>query len=547
MSSGTEAMGTAPSARTGALFTRHASGLVRELGVVSSAAISLAAVGPFVAMVVFYSGLTAFTKEDMYVPMLSAIAIWIVAMFAYRYLVQAIPRAGGEYVFLSRTVSPVVGSIAGLSIAVVFIYVLAVNGQFAANYAPFTLTALGAAFHSHSIANAANHVTSDGAKAGISVGIVVIASLLSLVSLKRVARLLLWLIVFQFVAFFVVLVLLADHSHSTFVNSFARYSAHPGAYAAMVAAGTKAGVAYGTSLNSMVGAIPFMLLGFNGCLYSYYLGGELRRPGRTYLYASLLALGLLGSMWVALWALDRHTVGLTFMQAQAGLAVSNPTAYAHITNLTASSGALGYALVLSGDPVSKILVGLGVPVTMIAINIAFIAVATRVLFAQAFDRLLPLSIAKVNERNHSPMVAIGIVTAGAIAFAILESFVTVTNIVALESLFLALIVFAGSIACVFLPITRPELVSVGRASGAAKWAGIPKITWVGLAATAVTAFVIVEVVIHPSVYGNFNAESVTTLAVVLLAGPVVYYVAKVLRRRKEGMDLGMAMRELPPE
>ena len=100
----------------------------------------------------FNAGLTDFTKSDMYLPLVAAAVIWLVAMFAYRYLLRAVPRAGGEYVYLSRIVSPAAGSVAGLGIAVVFTYVLSTNAHFAAQFTPFMLSGLGAAFHSTAVA-----------------------------------------------------------------------------------------------------------------------------------------------------------------------------------------------------------------------------------------------------------------------------------------------------------------------------------------------------------------------------------------------------------
>src|SRR6516165_12162674 len=89
------------------------------------------------------------------------------------------------------------------------------------------------------------------------------------------------------------------------------------------------------------------------------------------------------------------------MQAQANLGVINPTAYAKITSLSSVSGGLGYGLLLSGDPITKILFATAVPFAEIAVNLAFVTVTTRVLFAQAFDRLLPVGVAKVGDRNHA--------------------------------------------------------------------------------------------------------------------------------------------------
>jgi basic amino acid/polyamine antiporter, APA family len=108
----------------GGLFIRQTSGLVRELGIPAAVGISLASVAVVNTFINFNAGLTAFQKADMYLPLIAGAVIWLVAMFAYRYLLRAVPRAGGEYVYLSRIVSPVVGSIAGLGIAVVFTYIL---------------------------------------------------------------------------------------------------------------------------------------------------------------------------------------------------------------------------------------------------------------------------------------------------------------------------------------------------------------------------------------------------------------------------------------
>src|SRR5690242_9568040 len=336
-------MGAAGSAE--GLYTRKASGLVRELGIPAAVGISLASVAVVNTFINFNAGLTDFAKAEMYLPLLAAAFIWFVGMFAYRHLLEAIPRAGGEYVYLSRIVSPVAGSVAGIGIAVVFTYVLAANAHFAATFSPFMLSALGSAFSSTSIANAGNHITTK-AVVLISGGVMVVVGLASFFSLKRLAQIILWLIAIQLIAFICLGFLLADHSHADFVAAFGRYTQHPGAYQALLAAGKSNGVVYGTALGAMIAIIPFMVLNYNGVLYSYYVGGELRRPGRTYLYASAISIGVLVVVWGGVWALLRHTAGLHFMQAQANLGAGSPDAYGKITSLSSQAGGLGYGLVL---------------------------------------------------------------------------------------------------------------------------------------------------------------------------------------------------------
>jgi amino acid transporter len=547
VASGEVTGGTAPPSEAGRLFIRQTSGLVRELGIPAATAISLAAVAVVNTFINFNAGLTAFPKADMYLPLILGAVIWVVAMFAYRYLLRAVPRAGGEYVYLSRIVSPVVGAIAGLAIALVFTYILSTNAHFAAQFTPFMLSGLGLVFHSSGLTTAATTVTSNGWIFGISLIVMLIVALLSLGSVKIVARIIIVLMALQLVALLVLMLVLAFSSKADFAAAFASYSHRPGAYTAMIAAGKASGVAFGTAIASAIAIIPFMVLNYNGVLYSYYVGGELRRPGRTYLYASVISLAILLVLWVGTWALLRARVGLPFMQAQANLAVSNPVAYGKITSLNAVSGGLGYGMILTSNPIARILFATAVPLAEIAVNLAFVTVTTRVLFAQAFDRLLPVSVAKVGERNHAPNVAIAIVVVLGAGFCYLTTYVNLSNIVAQQSLFLALVLLAGGVAAAFLPSRRPDLITLSGATEAERQSFLRKVAMVGWVTVVLALFTVIEIVIHPSVYGHFSAESIITLLVVLGAGPVIYLIARTVRRRRNQLDLSLAMHELPPD
>src|ERR1700730_5708063 len=427
------------------LFTRQSSGLVRELGIPAATAISLASVAVVNTFINFNAGLTAFNQADMILPLLLGAGIWLVAMFAYKYLLEAIPRAGGEDVYLSRIISPALGAMFGIGICIAFTYILAANANFTAQYVPFMLTALGAAFGSSAISDAANQVPSHTAIAIISVVMLLVVGAASWVSLRRLAQVILALVVVQLVAFLVLGWLLITHSHADFVTAFGQFSGHPTAYNDILAAAAKDNIPLGVSVSASLIAVPFMVLNYNGVLYSYYVGGELKRPGRTYIYASVISILLLIVVWVGVWLLMLNTVGLDFMQSQAKVGANDATAYGAITSLQASAGGLGYGLVLAGDPVSKILIGIAVPSAELAVDLAFVAVVTRVLFALAFDRLLPISLAKISERNAVPTNGIIVALVGGIVFAILASYLNLANIVANLSLFVALIIVAVSV------------------------------------------------------------------------------------------------------
>jgi len=529
------------------LFTRQSSGLVRELGIPAATGIALASVAVVNTFINFNAGLVSFNQADMTLPLLLGAGIWLVAMFAYRYLLEAIPRAGGEYVYLSRIISPALGAMAGIGICIAFTYILAANANFTAAYTPFMLTALGAAFNSSAISDAANNVTSQGAVAAISVVMLLVVGAVSLVSIRRLAQVILALVGIQLLAFLVLGWLLITHSHQDFVNALASFSNHPSAYNDILAAAQKAQIPLGISIGASLTAVPFMVLNYNGVLYAYYVGGELKRPGRTYLYASVISIALLVVVWLGVWLLMRNTVGLDFMQSQAKLGATDPATYGAITSLQSSAGGLGYGLVLSGDPISKILIGIAVPSAELAVDLAFVAVVTRVMFALAFDRLLPISLAKISERNAIPTNAIIVAVVIGILFAILAAFVNLSNIVANLALFVALIIVAGGVAATALPYRRPDLIMRPGQTELPRVGGVPVPAIWGAATTLLAAIVVVLIITHPEVFGSFTFTSVGALVIVLIAGPVIYLIARQMRLSRSSIDLRLAMRELPPE
>lgn len=529
------------------LFTRQSSGLVRELGIPAATAISLASVAVVNTFINFNAGLTAFNMADMTLPLLLGAGIWLVAMFAYKYLLEAIPRAGGEYVYVSRIISPALGAVFGIGICIAFTYILAANANFTAQYFPFLLTSLGAALGSSSISNAASQVTSQTAIATISVVMLLVVGAASWVSLRRLAQVILALVIVQLVAFLVLGWLLITHSHQDFITAFGAFSGHPTAYNDILAAAAKDNIPLGVSLTASLTVVPFMVLNYNGVLYSYYVGGELKRPGRTYIYASVISIGLLIVVWVGVWLLMLNTVGLDFMQSQAKLGATDSAAYGAITSLQSSAGGLGYGLVLSGDPVSKILIGIAVPSAELAVDLAFVAVITRVLFALAFDRLLPIGLAKVSERGAVPTNAIIVAVVGGIIFALLAAFLNLANIVANLALFVALIILAGGAAATALPFRRPDLILKPGAKDLPRVAGIPVPALWGAATSILALIVIILIIAHPEVFGAFTVSSVVTLVLVLGAGPVIYLIARQMRLQQSSIDLRLAMRELPPE
>jgi len=243
------------------LFTRQSSGLVRELGIPAATGIALASVAVVNTFINFYGGLLNFSQVDMVLPLLLGAAIWFVAMFAYRYLLQAIPRAGGEYIYLSRIIHPAIGTMVGIACAVGFSYTLAANANFAANYVPLALNSLGLAFNSSALTGAAGNISSTTQCIQVTcapglvifaVAFLVIVGLGSIFSLRRIAQVILGLVIFQVLAFVILGFLFATHSHQDFVNALGSFSSRGTAYQDVINLAKKDNIALGVSLGASI-------------------------------------------------------------------------------------------------------------------------------------------------------------------------------------------------------------------------------------------------------------------------------------------------------
>jgi amino acid transporter len=169
---------------------------------------------------------------------------------------------------------------------------------------------------------------------------------------------------------------------------------------------------------------------------------------------------------------------------------------------------------------------------------------TRMLFAYAFDGILPKRVTKVSSVG-SPYVAVIIAVVGSIIVLYwgihASSFFQVLAYATLIQLVAMCLV---GITAVIVPWRRGALY---RASAAQfKILGIPAVAVAG-AAAVISAILIWIIYLHYPALGLSDKSKFFTFVAVTLGLGAVYYLAAKLIRRSQGVDIDLAYAEVPPE
>jgi APA family basic amino acid/polyamine antiporter len=183
--------------------------------------------------------------------------------------------------------------------------------------------------------------------------------------------------------------------------------------------------------------------------------------------------------------------------------------------------------------------------------------STRVIFAAAFDRLLPEVVATVEPRTRTPIYALVLmVVPGLIVSALyvwnVWSFATLTLA---STLVIAVTYLGTTIAAIVLPYTKKDLYE---ASPIAKYKvlGIPLITVAGVIFAAFLIFLLYEWLLDPNaLYGigwsinEAGLKNTTSLIFMLFMYllALVIYIGALLFRKNQGIDVNLIYREIPAE
>jgi amino acid transporter len=171
--------------------------------------------------------------------------------------------------------------------------------------------------------------------------------------------------------------------------------------------------------------------------------------------------------------------------------------------------------------------------------------STRVIFAAAFDRILPEKVADVSERRHVPYWALLLMLVPSIVVSWLYAYTSDFATFILDAtLVIAVTFFGTSIAAMILPYRKKRLYE-NSPIARYKVAGIPLITVTGAVTAAFLGFNLWHWFTN-DLYAVNNSTSLWFMAAMYGLALVIYVVAWFVRR-SQGINLSAIHREIPVE
>ncbi len=358
--------------------------LARELGLVPLAATGICSMlGAAINIIPFtiQRNVPGIGPNVLYAFALGAVPA-IFAGFAYAHLSSAMPRAGGSYIYASRSLHPYLGFVASFSQWFGICTAIGVVSYLLPN--PFVRD-IAVALSLDGLAEALN---SGAVRLTVALLFVWTFVGVNLRGVKLYAKLLVPLMYLMFALGAIVIVAGLFFDQTDFK-------------AALVAQGQAVPETQSApfSWRAMLAAAAILFSSFIGFDSIAQAGGEAKNPNRNMPLAIGIAIVSVGLFYMLFTASMYHIVPWEFVAERA------------ISEDIAAPGLLGYVM----SPGWTIAIVIGAAIALINDLPAMLLATSRLMFAWAEDKIFPQSIAAVNERWHTPHIAL--VASGAMASA----------------------------------------------------------------------------------------------------------------------------------
>ncbi|MDI3257002.1 MAG: APC family permease [Kyrpidia sp.] len=525
-------------------FSRKATGLVRQANAsdVFIYNVNFINIAIGVAFMILFMPTDAYPGVNMYGSTIFCFLAVLSCSLVYAMFASAMPRSGGEYVYVSRSLSPVWGFVANWNYTIWSFLYIGVPAAFLGKYGVSALCrSLGVYFQAPELVRIGDWFTSPlGVFLSGAVLILVYMALFS-IGINAYMRLQLYLFMIASAGLVAILAVFATY-HGSMVEAFNHYmftlTGNPDTYhAIMQMAGDGSPGDGGFSWHSTLSAMtwPFTVLGFS--IASAYIGGEIKGANRAQLIGMPGSL-IYSTLWilVIVWAV-LHVAGLPFLRA-----LDSANLQSLKIGFTPTFAEL--AAMLTNNLFLILLIGIGFLLWTFAWMPIYILTTTRNLMAWALDGLAPAKLADVSDRTHAPVWSIGV--SGLLGLILLYVYAYDPTFATIAGFFGQVFTFIlTSIAAVAFPFRQKEMFEASPVNW--RIGRVPLLSILG--AVSILGLVLIEWAFLNDPNSGISFANPTMLLInvgVFLSGFIYYAIVRWIRSR-QGIDLGLVFQEIPPE
>jgi len=518
---------------SGDVYVRRASGLVRNISAWDAMIFNIMVMAPMAILVYGVWASIIYPGAHLPTTALLAIPISIIIGLFYALFSIAMPRAGGDYIWVSRILHPSVGYAINFFL---FMVILSVAGAYIPWFTQYTLAPV---LEANGMSSLAATVSSNEFAFAFAVIYYIICAIIISRGAKTTTKVL-WayfLLVLMGLAIYAGALLFVGRS--TFAANF---SAATGvSYSEIIQEAVKAGYPMGFLLTATLLGLTFTYINFLGFNFSIYLAGEIKDVQKSQIIAIVGAVLLFGFIdWLA-YEVSYVGMGGEFLGALSYLYAIGSDKYPFGAREPFFMWLFQYAV----DPKLFTLMMVGWGAMVLAAILTYVATAVRFVFAWSFDRVVPTFLSNVDMRYHSPYAALIFVTIVAIIFQALWLWTPLLQYFSYIVFGWMIMQIITSIAALVFPKRRKDIWERSPAIVKAKIGPVPVLSVLAIISIILAAY-LGYASISPAFVGELDPAIMAFTIGLFLIGFVIYFVSS-LYHRKTGIPLELSFKELPPE
>jgi amino acid transporter len=466
----------------------------------------------------------------------------LLVYYVYAQLGAAMPRAGGDYLYESRALSPSIGFVVPWACQIMFWLVFPSLGAYGVS--TLGLVPIADALGLHGVSSFL--LGKDGLFL-VSVVFVITGWALTVVGLSLYKKIQNYILIpILGVSVLTIYVLLLVNLGTDFTAKFNAFHAADGITVHSVQqAAAKAGF-HGASFNLgntliwiavMAGVLPYTMYAAQGLMGEVRQGGNARK-----LFGAFAIPGFIVAivMMAVPFALLTSIVGGRFIDDYSVAYINGGIAPAYVPNFSV------FLSMLTSSDVVIILISLGFIVGSFGIGYATFINSSRVMMGMSLDGALPKFFSDVSPRYHTPVKAITLWSAVALGVAVVFAYRPSAQLTVLIGgvVTSALVVGVTCLAAAFFPSRAREIFASATQSGN-RMLGTPALVAAGALGAAITAGLI-YVALTRDELGLTSSDSRIVIISAFVSG-IIVFVGWRLYKRSQGVDTSLAYRYVPPE